>query len=292
MITRFTEEVARKWLDENVAVGAQGPAAGPAAAQQEVRIQLQGEADEEEERRRREEEAEEKRQQNALPSWIANSTISGEASSRQLELQAKEAAAKGNYQPFASSNLNPANDAKPDPLLAAVNTEEDDLEAYYATLAAEADETATVEPSVAPTAAPSSAARSPDFSSVGTPTGASLADMDETAAALEREMNDARSTKRGRSVDTDGLSQGRDKRGRASSVDSQSLAPASVASDTGVLDDDEFEDEFEEEGDEDPNPMISVAGRMVPFLEVDEAMQQEMTPEEYEKYFDVFARIG
>ena len=288
---RFTEEVARKWLDDNVAVGAKGPSAGPASAQQEVKIQLQGEADEEEERRRQEAEAEEKRQQNALPSWIANSTISGEASSRQLELQAKEAAAKGGYQPFAPSGLNPASEAKPDLLAVAVSTEEDDLEAYYATLAAEADETATVEPSVAPTAAPSSTARSPGYSSVGTPTGASLADMDEAAAALEREMNDARSTKRGRSVDTDGLSQGRDKRGRASSVDSQSLAAGSVAaSDAGVLDDDEFEDEFEE--DEDPNPLIGVAGRMVPFLEVDETMQQEMTPEEYEKYFDVFARIG
>lgn len=296
-LLRFDDTVALKWLEENVSVGAKGPAAGSSAAQQAgVKIQLQGEADEEEERRRLEAEAEEKRQQNQLPSWIANSTISGEASSRQLELAAKEAAAKGNYQPFTSSNLNPnagGGDTKPDALAAAVDTAEDDLEAYYASLAAEADETATVEPSVAPTAAPSSTARSPGYSSVGTPTGASLADMDETAAALEREMNDARSTKRARSVDTDGLSyQGRDKRGRASSVDSQSLAPGSVASDMGVLDDDEFEDEFEDEEDEDPNPMISVAGRMVPFLDVDAGMQQEMTPEEYEKYFDVFARIG
>jgi len=289
--------VALKWLEDNVSVGAKGPIAGSSSAQQAgVKIQLQGEADEEEERRRAEAEAEEKRQQNQLPSWIANSTISGEASSRQLELQAKEVAAKGNYQPFASSNLNPANDANPDPLVPAVESAEDDLEAYYASLAAEADETATAEPSVAPTAAPSSAALSPSYSSVGTPTGASLADMDETAAALEREMagGSGNGSKRARSVDTDGVSQGRDKRGRASSVDSQSLGQGSSASDAGALDldEDEFEDEFEDDEEEDPNPMITVAGRTVPFLEVDEAMQQEMTPEEYEKYFDVFARIG
>lgn len=94
---------------------------------------------------------------------------------------------------------------------------------------------------------------------------------------------------------------------------------------SAVLDDgeDEFEDEeAEDEEDLDPNPMLSVDGKMVPFLEIDEELTGAMviffplslmrfrasspqlffflilyfvtlqTPEEYTAYWNVFALIG
>lgn len=263
--------------------GAKAATSGPnTTSAQSVRIQLQGDQDEEEERRKRDQEAEEKRAQNQLPSWIANSTISGEASSRQLELQAKQAAASG-HSAFSSSNLNPATalDVKPDTLLtAAAAAPEDDLESYYASLAAEGQSV------VEPTLAASSSARSPGPSSVGTPADASNFDQDEVAAEIELAWHNKRPRSDAESASL--VSGG--KRARASSVDSTSLAAGSVAaSDAGdELDDAEFEDEEED----DPNPLIQIGDRKVPFLEIDEAMTQIMSADEYTKYFDVFARIG
>lgn len=306
-----------------------------------MRIQLQGEEDEEDERRKREQDAEEKRSvarrtpcmptaqpltvhftgfrcsaQNQLPSWIANSTISGEASSRQLELQAKQEAANGH---FPSSTSNPsydplsaaALDIKPDSALLASEAApeaEDDLEAYYATLAAEEEQGAIQAGGAgadSATAAPSSTVASPMMaSSVGTPVGASVEDEEEAAAALELQLGQAQqdeaataNAKRAREESAEGMQgvelTGGYKKSRLSGSDTvaSSLPPASEGTAADELDDGEFDDEDEDE-EMDPNPMVSVAGKEVPFLDITKDMQDAMTPEEYEKYFSIYALIG
>lgn len=59
-----------------------------------------------------------------------------------------------------------------------------------------------------------------------------------------------------------------------------------------VEEDDEEFDEFEGEDDGDPNPSIMVAGKSIPYSEINDGHLNDMTPEEYTDYFNVFQRLG
>lgn len=51
------------------------------------------------------------------------------------------------------------------------------------------------------------------------------------------------------------------------------------------------EEELDGDGGEDEYPDVSVAGVMVPLLEVTEAHQSQMTPEEYQAYYDICQQL-
>lgn len=283
-ITRFD---IVKWLEHNgpqgtttvAPVDAEGKPNGPA-----VRIHLAGEDDEAIQKLKREADADAKRAQNQLPTWIANSTISGEpakaADDRKEEEDAKPSIREGATTAAGGVNEpgSPQGEAG------------DDLDAYYASLAQEGG------PNVdSPSAAlagdyldaasiplPPSAAQSPLFSPLPTPPTA----KDSVSAADEDDFDEAtpfeggeRNGKRSRDeIDPgweEGLhgvekSDGGGKKARFGSVEVGAVGEQG--------EEEEDEDDFEEieEGDGDPNPMIAIGDKLVPFAEVGDELQAAM----------------
>ncbi|GAA5978169.1 hypothetical protein JCM11641_001123 [Rhodosporidiobolus odoratus] len=73
-------------------------------------------------------------------------------------------------------------------------------------------------------------------------------------------------------------------------------AGAATSAAAALAEEEEYDDdEFEEAGDEgevDPNQLIGVAGKMMPFSEVTEDLTGEMSAEEYSAYWEVYQRVN
>lgn len=236
-----------------------------------VRIHIAGDDDEALQKLQREADAEAKRAQNQLPAWIAQSTISGEP--------ARSAEAKRGDEPEAKPVL--GGEGGVDEPAVPAREAGDDLDAYYASLAQEGDGVAssTGTPAAgdyldaASVALPASATQSPLFSPLPTPPtakdSASAADDDsERAASVEAERGGKRSR--------DEVDSGWDEGVRGGSEDGGVKKPR-MGSVSGAGTEDE-EDDFEEveEGDGDPNPLITIGDKQVPFLDVGDELQAAM----------------
>ncbi|GJN89274.1 hypothetical protein Rhopal_002253-T1 [Rhodotorula paludigena] len=289
------------------AAEANGTAAPQAAV---VKVHLAGDDDEANEKARRERELQQKRAQNALPSWIAQSTISSAPEQPGVSAPAGEGD-RAQIEPFSSSaaaggaTLRMGDEDKPSAAaLAAAAGGSDpaeagdaDLDAYYASLenAQPAEDQSTPVSASATPAAFAGEADSPDFDSLaGTPSA-----MDATRAGTE-EQADAdvvSSAKRDREdEEDDDEDSGASKRARldgslsASATDSPAVAavdtsePLAAGAEEEEEDDDDF-DEFEPGGG-DPNQLISVNGKMMPFSEVTEDMTGDMA------YWEVYQQVN
>lgn len=283
---RKADEMSRfdviKWLELNGPAGgtavAEGPTVGPSGA---VRIELAGDDDEAIMKAKREADAIEKRcvpslsarcshsrifdrAANQLPSWIAQSTVSGEASTAHLEAQPTlpSTSSKADIKPSVSL-LNPTE----------TSSAELDLDAYYASLAS-----APLSPSRV--ALPPSRADSPLFSPLPIPSAVkeeegSEDEFDEIGVAVQDAFGADEvpkgSGKRSRDEVDSGWEEGGDEwegAGKKARVEEEvERAP----------EEDEDEEEFDEVGGEgDPNPLIAVGDKMVPFDEVGEELQAAM----------------
>ncbi|KAI5480459.1 transcription initiation factor TFIIE subunit alpha [Pseudohyphozyma bogoriensis] len=309
-----------KWLELNGPAGTIATAdTGAVTPQGAVRIQLAGDDDEAIMKAQREADAAKKRSENQLPSWIAQSTISGDKAQAQLEAEAKVTLAaqdtKPDVKPETLVLTGDPNDDEPEPEL--------DYSAYYATLAAQEDESLVVKGSESP--AVGSMFGGDDTASPATPV---VFVKEEVVSEDEMEMISAEvqngftaevetpggslngSGKRSRDELEDGgwedsvgdsgkkarLEEidGGEANGEVQNGASEAVPAVEVA--VGELDEEEDDDDFDFEavdgGDGDPNPLIKVGDRMVPFLEVGDVEQAEMTPEEYTAYWDVYQRLG
>ncbi|KAG0658847.1 hypothetical protein C6P46_005593 [Rhodotorula mucilaginosa] len=358
-------------LGATAAAAAEANGTGPSAAAV-VKIHMAGDDDEANEKARREAELQEKRAQNALPSWIAQSTISsadpehgngagGTPSSRRAGEDNDEEVISGQMSSSAAAGgatLRLGDERKPslphqrtapgsDEVTAAADGDAS-LDAYYASLAAleeggtpGIDSTSSGTPGVTAAAAAAAAGvESPSLlSSSATPArGASEEQLLESATVVG---DSSSRLKRERDEDEEGDEQdfeGVSKRSRSSvpysgaasegGVGSPSLllgdegtsssfagtpdiqqpieliaAPAAVPLTTAAGeeeadddDDDEFDefDEFEpaEGGNADPNQLVTVNGKEMPFSEVTDDMTGDMTADEYSAYWDVYQRVN
>ncbi|KAK4047740.1 hypothetical protein OIV83_005248 [Microbotryomycetes sp. JL201] len=285
------------WLQANGPQGSQTvsvKADGSAQAQPQFSIQLQGDEDEAAEQQRREQEAEAKRQQNQLPSWIAQSTITGEQANTEQRRTGDKLDSRSEEKPVVVTNGDAHDIGGLETAASPSKDAGDDLDAFFASMQAEtavdsgAGSTANT-PAVngddayaAPSAEQDSAMSSPALDFKRQASSAPSADND-----LVEDKGSSRPAKRARQAsetasrngESDGVS---DKRARVSdeNVDEPAEAPATVE------DDDEDDDDFEEVDDLDSNPMIPVGDKLVPFRDIDESMQAAMA------YWDVFQRLG
>ncbi|BGP39935.1 hypothetical protein JCM10450v2_003914 [Rhodotorula kratochvilovae] len=284
-------------------------AAGTAPAQAAVvKVQIAGDDDEANELRRREAEAQAKRAQNALPSWIAQSTIS---SAPEGASAAAPAPLEGDAQPFSSAaavggaTLRMGDESKPvfptapgasDPAEAG----DADLDAYYASLENAAPAGAALEDAGALQALQALEAEGEGSPLLDSPVASS------GRAGTEEQLDEAEGTpgvvagKREREDEEFDLEEAGAgaKRARLDEAGASSEpSPALVGAVDGAAeeedDDDEFDDEFEPaEGGADPNQLISVNGKMLPFAEVTEDMTGEMTADEYSAYWEVYQQVN
>ncbi|ORY92804.1 TFIIE alpha subunit-domain-containing protein [Leucosporidium creatinivorum] len=296
-----------KWLELNgpqgtttiAPVDAEGKPTGPA-----VRIHLAGEDDEAIQKLKREADADAKRAQNQLPTWIANSTISGEPAKAADERREDEGEVKpsvggeGATTAAAGGGVNELGSPQ--------REASDDLDAYYASLAQEGGGDGADSPSVTPAAdyldaasiaLPPSAAQSPLFSPLPTPPtakdSASAADEDDFEETTPGEGE--RNGKRSRDEVDSGWEEGGHGHGAEDDGGGKKARFGSVeVGAVGEEEEEEDEDDFEEveDGDGDPNPMIAIGDKLVPFAEVGDELQAAMTPEEYTAYWEVFQRLG
>ncbi|GAA5824218.1 hypothetical protein JCM11251_001572 [Rhodosporidiobolus azoricus] len=300
-------------------------AAGSVPAQAAVvKVHLAGDDDEAIEKAKRERDAELKRQQNALPSWIAQSTISsdpnavGGASSANGSPAPPSTGEK--FEAFSSTAIPGLGatmrfgdeDAKPAVAAAADDGAADtaDLDAYYASLAAE--------PSVEPSMEPEDRFDSPSVSLAGTPAlrsptigtefyGETPEPVGAVAAAVKREREESSEAafgedpaKRSRFEDSPSVAAAvavaEEEEDFSAPPSEPAAAPAGVegTAEPEADEDDYEDDEFEEEGGAgaDPNQLISVNGKMMPFSEVTEEMTGEMTADEYSAYWEVYQQVN
>lgn len=254
------------------------------------------------------------RSQNQLPTWIAQSTISGEASTASLQSSSHLTALS-----LSSNNNNRKQSLSQSASTAlAKSTLDADLDNYYANLAVEA---AKIE-------LPPSNIGSPILLSVKEEEGESEFDFEEREREREVEITKVMksmpqttieefnggngSGKRSRDEVDSGLEEaeagGRnqdeelDGGGKRMRIGTGSISGGGTPSEInleinerkeetlegtvdegtpveGVIDDEEeeeYEDEFELEEGGDPNPLISIGDKMVPFLEVGEELQTAM----------------
>lgn len=337
-------------LGATAAAAAEANGTGPSAAAV-VKIHMAGDDDEANEKARREAELQEKRAQNALPSWIAQSTISsadpehggqGGASSSSRALgdgDNEEEIVSGQLSSSAAAGgatLRLGDERKP-PLQHQRNAPGSDepttaadgdasLDAYYASLAAleEGGGTSGIDSisSGTPGVAATAAVESPLLlSSSATPArGASEEQLLESSAAVLGDSSSRLKRERDEDVEGDEDFEGVSKRSRSSvpysaaasegGVDSPALSleegasssfagtpdiqqpiePVAAAAAAAVPlaeageeeddDDDEFDefDEFEpaEGGNADPNQLVTVNGKEMPFSEVTDDMTGDM----------------
>ncbi|KAM0749202.1 hypothetical protein T439DRAFT_315420 [Meredithblackwellia eburnea MCA 4105] len=278
-----------------IAVNAQG-----------VRIELAGDEDERMEEERRERERGEKRAQNQLPSWIAQSTISGEKTGEQLKREASALAAQSQAG---------FGEQKPTTEVLEEKDREVDLDAYYASLegTGEVDGEGEGDGIYSPaTFGFGFGDVKDDDEVVGSDEEHELisraAMQGETQKPLLEngfgEVGSGGKRSREDSWDASGGADGGVGAEEASKKQKVSLSISPVASPNvleGIateppVDDlvEEFDDDAfdEEELDGDPDPLINIGDREVRFSEITEAMQEEMSPEEYTVYWDVYARVG
>ncbi|GAA6050140.1 hypothetical protein JCM3770_000421 [Rhodotorula araucariae] len=303
-------------------------AAGTAPAQQAVvTVHIAGDDDEANELRRREAEVQAKRAQNALPSWIAQSTIAsapGAPDDPDLVEPSGVAQARGTTDgagPVAFSSAAAAGgatlrmgDHEAKPALVAPGAASDpaetgdaDLDAYYASL-----ERATPVAAAAAGAEASSALvldaleRSPLLDSPGVSSGrAGTEDQFDEADGVASGPTGKRD-REGDELNPDEASAGAAKRARLdhdAGVGANPFPAAALGSADGMAAaaeeeeeeafDDEFDDEFEPaEGGADPNQLISVNGKMLPFSDVTEDMTGDMTADEYSAYWEVYQQVN
>ncbi|GAA5916669.1 hypothetical protein JCM6882_002261 [Rhodosporidiobolus microsporus] len=285
-------------------------AAGTAPVQAAVvKVHLAGDDDEAIEKAKRERDAELKRQQNALPSWIAQSTISsdpdavGSGINSATGSPAPPAAPVEAFSSTAIPGLGATmrfgdEDEKPTAVAAADDgdggVDSAALDAYYASLAA------------APSAEPEERFASPSLSLAGTP---QLRSPTAGTEFFETPEPVSAAAKRAREESSEVFGEDEAKRGRfegspsipAAVVEEISVPPeappaeASVEPTPAEGEDDEFDDdEFEGAGGEggDPNQLISVNGKMMPFSEVTEEMTGDMTADEYSAYWEVYQSVN
>lgn len=346
-------------LGATAAAAAEANGTGPSAAAV-VKIHMAGDDDEANEKARREAELQEKRAQNALPSWIAQSTISsaepehgngaGATSSSRRVGEDDDEVVSGQMSSSATAGgatLRLGDERKPQQRNAPGSDEptaadgDASLDAYYASLAAleeggtpGIDSTSSGTPGVAATAA-AATIESPLLSSSATPArGASEEQLLESAAVddvgdssrskREREEDDDVDedfegvAKRSRSsapysaavsegIDSPALSLEEGASSFAGTPDVQPVEPVAAAAavplttdvgeeeeDEEVDDDDDEFDEFEpaEGGNADPNQLVTVNGKEMPFSEVTDDMTGDMTADEYSAYWDVYQRVN
>ncbi|GAA5896849.1 hypothetical protein JCM5296_002572 [Sporobolomyces johnsonii] len=259
-----------------------------------VKVHLAGDDDEALEKAKRERDAEEKRAQNQLPSWIAQSTIASEPEAGGVAAAAAGAAAVegasigiGSQAPGGATLS--MNDYKPDLGAAGPTSDEAvgaaagdaDLDAYYASL----ENAAPAEVAVEPVPAVAAAAFALEMES---PAGTPMDQGGGTGTGTDDDFEDASpagtgSGKRARSEDE--LAE--DTGGKKAKLD-ETAEPAAEEED----EEDEFEELEPGEGDVDPNQLVSVGGKMLPYAEVTEDMTGEMTADEYSAYWDVYQRIN
>jgi transcription initiation factor TFIIE subunit alpha len=290
-----------KWLELN---GPQGTTTlatsedgsivnGPA-----IKINLAGDDDEAREKEKRERDAEAKRQQNQLPDWIAKSTITGEAANAVSSGRKEGDAPPTDTKPTAGDKQALEDDGSPH------KDSADDLDAYYASLAAEAPP-APPQLSLNPAsvALPLSATASPAVSTVGSPRSTPMAmrgslsgdDSIATPAAEELEATirmaaNSQANANGKRIrdeqdvevidsPANGLDANKKARLGHDGAEEDSVAPSEHVANSVVAEgegDDEEDDDFEEVEDGDDNPMIPIGDKLVPFLEVNEEMQAAM----------------
>lgn len=262
----------------------------PAAAV--VKIHMAGDDDEAKEKARREREVEEKRAQNALPSWIAQSTIS--ADPEQTFGSTGSAAASSSGSPAPGATAKPATsqplrmlgeEAKPVVAAGAADEDEEeeeeiDLDAYYANLELaqpSGDSTAASTPALAPQV--DSPALSPSVSVSGREGSEQISSFN-SPAPLKREREDegegddsGASAKRAKQDDTPATA--------SPAVPSVTATPEAPVVNGEAAEDEEDEDEFDEfepaeGGNADPNQLVSVGGNMLPFSQVTDEMTGDM----------------
>lgn len=310
-------------LGATAAAAAEANGNGPAAAAV-VKIHMAGDDDEANEKARRERELQEKRAQNALPSWIAQSTISADPEQR----DAGGGAAAGEVPRSEDRNEVPANghmsssaaaggatlrmddEMKPsvhEKADGAEQGEDASLDAYYASLAALEEGTPGVDSTSSLGGTPAvsaSAVDSPSLSFGATPARADSEQVEPPAMAdLSADVSAASSAKRSREASAGEDLGEANKRARTAASGSPSNEPADVSpenenerlpdariDDLTALatqhaaeggDEAEDEDDFDEfeaadEGDADPNQLVMVAGKELPFSEVTDDMTGEM----------------
>lgn len=262
-------------------------------------VQIAGDDDEALELAKKEEDLLRKREQNALPSWIALSTI------KAGEQEGAAKAGGGEQQDRSFSSAVPGvgasmslYDGDSKPLLSAAQTADDNggadeasLDAYYASLAtldagtpfSAGRESATPALEGTPFDAFSP---SGGFSASATP---ALDEIDPVAGGSgKRSREDSSfSTYSASGLGPASGAGAESKRGR---FDSPSVPPAASVPPVeaaAAAEEEDDEEEWDEEGGEgagggaDPNQLISVNGEMKPFGEVTEEMTGEMTADEY-----------
>ncbi|SCV74276.1 BQ2448_6708 [Microbotryum intermedium] len=244
-----------------------------------VNVQIAGDEDEEMERLKREAEKEEKRQQNQLPTWIANSTVTGEAreaashhlqagdTKPRLEVSAEE----GKLMATTAGRATAVGvGVEGDPTTG--QDEEDDLDAYYARMANDA-----------PMTTRTSVDQSPLFSPLATP---ALEESATPAATDSGEAMPPNAAKRAREG-TDGSNvDDSSKKVKVDAAIEVADAKADDNDDGGGRDDDDDDDDDDDSEVEDPNPLITVGDLQIAFDQITEAHTEAMI------YFDHYSRLG
>ncbi|GAA5861542.1 hypothetical protein JCM3774_002620 [Rhodotorula dairenensis] len=327
-------------LGATAAAAAEANGTGPSAAAV-VKIHMAGDDDEANEKARREAELQEKRAQNALPSWIAQSTISADP-----ELDGAPPAARSDGDAVVSAQMSSSaaaggatlrmgDESKPSLLHhhqaapssdgpALDGPDASSLDAYYASLAAleegpgsgttpGIESTSSGTPAVSGADGLATAAQSPTLSSSATPARDTSEQADDLSTRAKRDRSggdeddvdheDQASVKRSRltaysaseEVDSPALSLEGASTPTAGGASAAGPTAEDDADDFEGDDDDEFDmDEFEPagEGDADPNQLVTVNGREMPFSQVTDDMTGEMTADEYSAYWDVYQRVN
>ncbi|GAA5846108.1 hypothetical protein JCM9279_004789 [Rhodotorula babjevae] len=322
-----------------------------------VTVQIAGDDDEANELRRRAQEIEDKRNQNALPSWIAQSTISsapeqsgaaaGAASGgggggvaqgvARDGVQGASSAARIGGATLRMGDGDSAGGGERKPVLsgahagsdpAGAGTGDADLDAYYASLesgAAGAAGEGADEGAATPAldgdgddaydldeeleGSPLLDSPGPGVSSgrAGTSEERQLgleADAGEGTSSAATAVASGKRDRGGEDEDADELGAAASKRARreeevrAHSAEEVVGAAAAGELGGGVEQDDEDDDDDEfdlnegGEGGGDPNQLISVNGKEMPFSEVTEDMTGDMTADEYSAYWEVYQQVN
>ncbi|KPV75480.1 uncharacterized protein RHOBADRAFT_53452 [Rhodotorula graminis WP1] len=315
-----------------------------------VTVQIAGDDDEANELRRRAQEIEDKRNQNALPSWIAQSTISSApeqahavagagAGAGAGEREAAPGEARDGVQGASSAarvggatlRMGDGGDRKPvlagggahagsDPAGAGA-TGDADLDAYYASLESGAAGGAAQGASGEATPAldgddgygddddleGSPLLDSPGRDVAGARAGTSeerdlgLEEADEGTPGAAAAATSGKREREGEGEDEDELGAASSKRVRRDDEDraGDGLAATGDQGDGALVqeeeegeDDDEFDLDEGGEGGGDPNQLIMVNGKEMPFSKVTEDMTGDMTADEYSAYWEVYQQVN
>lgn len=204
------------------------------------------------------------RTQNQLPSWIAQSTVNGDSTTSQLEtLAAAELAAR------ASREIKPSQNA-----IAATDSSTADFDSYYATLEAAGEEPTEEDEVIIETPILSSlrASATPGSSSATvTPKLEVLSDddFDVVAVKLEADLVDSVENGKGKRSRDEADDEWDDESNALEEMAKKARVEGDAPPSEPNEEEDEDDFEFDEgEADQDTNPMISVAGKLLPFEEV------------------------